>query len=177
MMASLTEDPRYGGTDKATCFNDVWEYNVATAEWKKMDCTGYIPSPREGHASALVKDKLYVFGGRTEEGTDLGDLAALDLTSARWYTFQNMGRSPSPRSDHTMSAAFKKIYVLGGEPSSGPRDTEELKMVYILDTCKIRYPSNNPYNFGEDDILPPVAPKGDTEENDGRFPLVLHNAT
>ena len=105
-----------------------------------MDCVGYIPVPRECHASALVNNVMYVFGGRAEDGTDLGDLAALDLTSLRWYTFQNMGPSPSPRSGHTMSSASEKIYVLGGEPSSAPRDPEELKMVYVLDTSKIKFP-------------------------------------
>ena len=85
---------------------------------------------------------MYVFGGRTEEGTDLGDLAAFRISSRRWYTFQNMGPSPSPRSGHSMSAYGKQIIVLAGEPSSAPRDPAELSMVYVLDTAKIRYPND-----------------------------------
>ena len=95
---------------------------------------------------------MYVFGGRTEEGTDLGDLAAFRLSTRRWYTFQNMGPSPSPRSGHSMTAHGKQIVVLAGEPSSAPRDPGELSTVYILDTAKIRYPSNDqptPANKGE----------------------------
>jgi Galactose oxidase, central domain len=91
---------------------------------------------------------MYVFGGRTEEGTDLGDLAAFRLSTRRWYTFQNMGPSPSPRSGHSMTAYNKQIIVLAGEPSSAPADPAELSMVYILDTEKIRYPPN--------DQLPPA---------------------
>lgn len=109
---------------------------------------------------------MYVFGGRAEDGTDLGDLAALDLMSLRWYTFQNMGPSPSPRCGHTMSSASENIYYLGGEPSSYPRDQEELKMVYVLDTSKIRFPGNPAFpshKSGEDDIPPPVPPKDNTE--------------
>lgn len=85
---------------------------------------------------------MYIFGGRTEEGKDLGDLAAFRIGSKRWYTFQNMGPSPSPRSGHSMTAHGKQIVVLAGEPSSAPRDPSELSMVYVLDTGKIRYPND-----------------------------------
>lgn len=85
---------------------------------------------------------MYIFGGRTENGTDLGDLAAFKITSRRWFTFQNMGPAPSPRSGHTMTAFGKQIVVAAGEPSSAPRNNDELSMVYVLDTMKIRYPND-----------------------------------
>ena len=85
---------------------------------------------------------MYIFGGRTEVGEDLGDLAAFRITSRRWYTFQNMGPSPSPRSGHSMTAFGKQIVVLAGEPSSAPRDPGELSLVYVLNTDKIRYPND-----------------------------------
>jgi chromosome segregation ATPase len=85
---------------------------------------------------------MYIFGGRTQEGVDLGDLAAFRITSRRWYMFQNMGHSPSPRSGHSMTAFGKHIVVLAGEPSSSASDRNELSLAYILDTSKIRYPPN-----------------------------------
>ncbi|KAG9714784.1 hypothetical protein KCU59_g20146, partial [Aureobasidium melanogenum] len=111
--------------------------------WSQLECIGYIPVAREGHAAALVGDVMYVFGGRTEEGNDLGDLAAFRITTRRWYTFQNMGPSPSPRSGHSMTAFGKHIIVTGGEPSSAPRDAAELSLAYYLDTSKIRYPNDS----------------------------------
>ena len=133
---------RFGGTNGTQWFNDVWSYDPRTIAWTQLDCIGYIPAPREGHSAALVNDVMYIFGGRTEEGTDLGDLAAFRITSRRWYTFQNMGPSPSPRSGHSMTAFGKQIVVLAGEPSSAPRDPNELSLVYVLDTGKIRYPND-----------------------------------
>ncbi|GAB7356853.1 hypothetical protein MBLNU459_g7724t1, partial [Dothideomycetes sp. NU459] len=133
----------FGGTDGVTWFNDVWSYDPRTNSWTQLECIGYIPAAREGHASALVGDVMYVFGGRTEEGNDLGDLAAFRITSRRWYTFQNMGPSPSPRSGHSMTAFNKHIVVIGGEPSSAPRDAAELSLAYCLDTSKIRYPADS----------------------------------
>lgn len=127
-------------------FNDVWSYDPRSNTWSQLDCVGFIPVPREGHAAALVNDVMYVFGGRTDEGMDLGDLGAFRITTRRWYSFQNMGPAPSPRSGHSMTAFGKQIIVMAGEPSSAPRDPVELSMAYILDTGKIRYPAETQNN-------------------------------
>ncbi|KAK7739016.1 Negative regulator of mitotic exit [Cytospora paraplurivora] len=133
----------FGGTNGFQWFNDVWCYDPATNSWSQLDCIGYIPVPREGHAAALVDDVMYIFGGRTEEGADLGDLAAFRITSRRWYTFQNMGPSPSPRSGHSMTTVGKTVVVVGGEPSQAAPTTNDLSLIYMLDTTKIRYPSDS----------------------------------
>ncbi|KAH7358225.1 kelch repeat-containing protein [Plectosphaerella cucumerina] len=133
----------FGGTNGYQWFNDVWSYDATANEWTQMDCIGYIPQPREGHAAALVDDVMYIFGGRTEEGADLGDLAAFRISSRRWYTFQNMGPSPSPRSGHSMTAVGKAVVIVGGEPSSSPVTAGDLGIAYVLDTTKIRYPPND----------------------------------
>ncbi|KAJ9155598.1 Kelch domain-containing protein [Pleurostoma richardsiae] len=133
----------FGGTNGFQWFNDVWCYDPATNLWTQLDCIGYIPVPREGHAAALVDDVMYIFGGRTEEGADLGDLAAFRITSRRWYTFQNMGPSPSPRSGHSMTAVNKSVVVVGGEPSTATTAVNDLALVYVLDTTKIRYPNDS----------------------------------
>lgn len=133
----------FGGTNGLQWFNDVWTYDPTTNSWSQLDCIGYIPAPREGHAAALVDDVMYIFGGRTEEGTDLGDLAAFRISSRRWYTFQNMGPSPSPRSGHSMTAYNKHIVILAGEPSTLSREAQDLTLAYVLDTTKIRYPPND----------------------------------
>ena len=106
-----------------------------------MDCVGFIPTAREGHAATLINDVMYIYGGRTDEGIDLGDLVAFRISTRRWYLFQNMGPAPSPRSGHSMIAYGKQIIVMAGEPSSSPREPMELSLVYVLDTTKIRYPS------------------------------------
>ncbi|KAL2269066.1 hypothetical protein VTJ83DRAFT_3912 [Remersonia thermophila] len=136
----------FGGTNGFQWFNDVWSYDPVTNAWTQLDCIGYIPSPREGHAAALVDDVMYVFGGRKEDGSDLGDLAAFRITTRRWYTFQNMGPSPSPRSGHSMTSVGKTIVVLGGEPSSAATAVNDLALVYCLDTTKIRYPNDSGAN-------------------------------
>ncbi|KAF2203139.1 cell polarity protein-like protein [Delitschia confertaspora ATCC 74209] len=132
----------FGGTDGINWFNDVWTYEPRSNTWTELDCIGYIPVAREGHSAALVNDTMYIFGGRTQEGVDLGDLAAFRISSRRWYMFQNMGPSPSPRSGHSMTSFGKHVIVMAGEPSSTASDRQELSLAYILDTSKIRYPTN-----------------------------------
>jgi len=156
----------FGGTDGNRWFNDVWIYDPRTNIWQQQDCIGYIPLAREGHASALVGDVMYVLGGRTEEGKDLGDLAAFRITTRRWYTFQNMGPSPSPRSGHGMTAYGNKIVILGGEPSTTPREPAELSLVYILDTTKIKYPIDHPGTRSLTSRRPSVTDRSQTPSGD-----------
>lgn len=134
---------RFGGTNGVQWFNDVWSFDLRTNTWTQLDYVGFTPTPREGHAAALVNDVMYIFGGRSEEGIDLGDLIAFRISIRRWYSFHNMGPAPSPRSGHSMTTSGKQIVVLGGEPSSAPRDPQELALAYILDTAKIRYPNDH----------------------------------
>jgi hypothetical protein len=44
-------------------FRDTWSFDVSTRKWTELQCTGRSPSPRAGHAAALVDDVMYVFGG------------------------------------------------------------------------------------------------------------------
>ena len=72
---------RFGGLGSEGFFNDTWSFNISKREWTEVQCTGSIPSPREDHAAVLVDNVMYVFGGRASDGTDLGDLTALNLSS------------------------------------------------------------------------------------------------
>ncbi|KIJ46380.1 hypothetical protein M422DRAFT_66743 [Sphaerobolus stellatus SS14] len=129
----------FGGTDGRFHYNDTWVFDVATRTWRELTCIGFIPVSREGHSAAMVDDVIYVFGGRGMDGKDLGDLAALKLSNQRWYTFQNMGHSPSGRSGHAMASSGTRVFVLGGEGFT-PTKPEENNVIHVLDTKYIRYP-------------------------------------
>ena len=77
----LTYPLSFGGTDSQYHYNDTWAFDTNTRTWSELNCIGFIPSPREGHAAALVNDVIYIFGGRGIEGNDLGDLAAFKISS------------------------------------------------------------------------------------------------
>ncbi|KAJ7107616.1 hypothetical protein C8R43DRAFT_1044594 [Mycena crocata] len=144
--ATITFENRiivFGGTDGQYHYNDTWSFDLTTRKWSELQCIGFIPSPREGHAAALVDDVIYIFGGRGVDGKDLSDLAAFKISNQRWYMFQNMGPSPTGRSGHAMAAVGTKVYVLGGE-SFTPSKTDDSSLVHVLDTKHIKYPVNPP---------------------------------
>jgi hypothetical protein len=60
-------------------FNDTWFFDARSNSWIEVECTGHIPSPREGHSAALVGDIIFVFGGRGSDGKMLGDLFAFKV--------------------------------------------------------------------------------------------------
>jgi hypothetical protein len=74
----------FGGTDGQYYYNDTWSFDLQTRKWSELNCSGFIPSPREGHAAAIIGDVVYIFGGRGVDGKDLGDLCALKISSERW---------------------------------------------------------------------------------------------
>ena len=51
---------------------------------QELKTLGKKPSPRTGHCSALIKDKLYVFGANHTKYGDKGVLFSLDLTNNNW---------------------------------------------------------------------------------------------
>ena len=56
----------HGGVDYNRCaFNDLYELDLESFEWKKTKPKGNPPEPRGGHVASLLanKDKLLIFGG------------------------------------------------------------------------------------------------------------------
>ena len=72
---------RFGGSDDQHYYNDTWSFNTMARTWTELQCTGFIPSPRSGHAAALVGDIMYVFGGFSADKAYLDDLLGLHLSS------------------------------------------------------------------------------------------------
>ncbi|KAH9937238.1 uncharacterized protein B0H18DRAFT_1113097 [Fomitopsis serialis] len=139
----------FGGTDCQYHYNDTWVFDTITHMWSELTCIGFIPSPREGHAAALVDDVIYVFGGRGVDGKDLGDLGAFKISNQRWYMFQKMGPAPTPRSGHAMASMGSRVFVLGGlggESLGNPAKPEDPTLVHVLDTKHIKYPNSDKAN-------------------------------
>ncbi|CAG8591359.1 13372_t:CDS:10 [Funneliformis caledonium] len=144
----------FGGTDGEKCYNDTWCYDINTREWTEITCNNVIPVPRESHGSALVNDVLFIFGGRTKEGKELSDLAAYGINKRRWYMFQRMGPSPTPRYWLTLSSSNHKVMIFGGD-SANPSKPDKEGLIHVLDTSKIKYPIGSyPQNSSQSQSAP-----------------------
>jgi len=141
--ASVTTEDRiiifggYGGR----YLNDIWSFDIWTRKWTELKCTGPIPSPRAGHGTILVDDVMYVFGGYMGT-TYLCDLTALQLSTQRWFKFQNEGSSPLTRAYPVMVSDGTRVFVLGG--SAPGRRSDELSNIYVFDTKDIKFPDPEP---------------------------------
>lgn len=123
----------FGGANRDLWYSDTWCYDPALNEWTQLDCTGYVPAPCQGHAATVIGDTMYVFGGMSSQGNLIDQLFALKLTTHKWYTFQNLGPGPCPRSGHSLTAFDgDKILVWGG--------TDQSSVAYVLDVSRINYP-------------------------------------
>jgi hypothetical protein len=51
-----------------------------------MFSIGDLPSPREGHSSAIIKNNyLMIYGGLDENDNNVSDIHLYDLTNFTWY--------------------------------------------------------------------------------------------
>ncbi|KAF1803775.1 hypothetical protein FB192DRAFT_1277691 [Mucor lusitanicus] len=132
----------FGGTDGHVLFNDIWSFDLHTGLWLKIEADGFLPSARESCASAMAEDVIYIIGGKGENGVELNDLCAYKIKSRRWFRFQNMGPSPSPRHGLTMTAVSHRLIVLGGDNETAKM--EDASSIFILDSTKIKYPTDTP---------------------------------
>jgi hypothetical protein len=112
----------FGGTfydaGKFQYLGDVWALDVETLRWHKPTLGGgaraAAPGPRYGHSCVLVDWKLFVFGGKGDNGLLYNDLWCLDVETWTWELMPTTSSPPSPRMGHASAAVDGKLVVLFG---------------------------------------------------------------
>jgi hypothetical protein len=83
---------------------------------------GDFPLPRAEHASCVINEEMYIFGGVTSEYGLMNDVNRFNTKSLKWTLLDNLSGSahPARRAGHNMlSDEPKKLcYVFGGRTSS-----------------------------------------------------------
>ncbi|KAI8980785.1 hypothetical protein BD414DRAFT_420720 [Trametes punicea] len=112
----------FGGLVRETVRNDLYLISVRDLSATLLQTTGEIPSPRVGHASALVGSVLIVWGGDTKTSgkSKPGDkqddgLYLLNLVTREWTRVAVYGPSPVGRYGHAVAMVGSKFYVFGGQ--------------------------------------------------------------
>jgi len=80
---------------------EVWKFDLNVHTWSFCQTTGDKPMPRHSPGSALLEDKLYLFGGQSKESKNIfnrgdlfgnekaNDLFVLDLKTMTWKEIQS----------------------------------------------------------------------------------------
>jgi hypothetical protein len=120
LNAAQTAAYLFGGQETdGSPLGDLWELDLATAGWRRIDVHG--PEPRFGHSAAWVSHLgLVVFGG--QGATFFNDLWAFDPAAARWRRLRARGDVPVPR--YGSCAALGpdgRLWISHGFTSEGTR--------------------------------------------------------
>lgn len=84
--------------------------------FKKPKISGHPPKFAR-HAAVEVGNKIFVFGGYDGFGQFYG-LSVFDVDTEIWYTPTVHGTSPTPRTNHTITAVGQNIYLFGGNDTT-----------------------------------------------------------
>jgi len=107
----------FGGYDGVSRRFELFRYNPESQEWLSPETQGCPPPPRSNHCSAVVGNKMYIFGGlqrHDEELIDSNDMYYLDTDTMTWMCPKMTGDIPPPRCGHKMTTINGKIYLFGG---------------------------------------------------------------
>lgn len=110
----------FGGFEYSSSLfsNEIFEFSFETNTWKSVQTEGTMPSPRDFHASCVIDNKMYIFGGRgddiVEDDTYCDKLFCLDLITKIWKIIETKGEIPKGRRSHTIWNYQNKLYMFGG---------------------------------------------------------------
>ncbi|XP_064398745.1 rab9 effector protein with kelch motifs-like isoform X2 [Halichondria panicea] len=105
-----------------------------TNEWSSPCTSGTPPTPRQGHISVVVENKLLVHGGMAGQDI-LSDLHILDLDKWAWSCPKVKGDPPPRLAAHGCAVIGRKVFVFGGmNPTTGASDH-----LYCLNTDTLEW--------------------------------------
>ena len=110
----------FGGYHDGRCFSDLYRLHLPSCTWKRIECTGDIPTPRVSHQGIVDGDCLMVFGGSNVPfgQSNTNDFYICDLRTHKWTllptTCALATDMPTPRYGHTMVKRRHELYVFAG---------------------------------------------------------------
>lgn len=149
------------GEDVEVCVNDTYQLTIQNtsscssrssslvAVWKKLHCSGTLPSPRWCHSGVLQGDDMIVFGGWSYERTVgagsgskfFNDVHILNITTLVWTQIDTTGSAPRPRCQCACFLFDKKIAAPERRDiCKSDSDEEAVNNVQIMTKCRILAP-------------------------------------
>jgi len=79
----------FGGGSVASCFDDLFVFDTERMRWHSAPVKGRKPSPRAGHAGAILHGRWYIVGGGNN-ASGCTDMAYLDLSQLNVWPVSTM---------------------------------------------------------------------------------------
>ena len=137
---------RLGQNSQLFCFDPVSE------EWRKLKTLG-TPEPRFSHASTIIRDKVWMYGGRseTQNGPDVyyDDLHQLNMVTLIWTEIETGHVKPQKCYTCSLNAITEHQLLLHGGLSSTYQSLNDTWIFDLLSLSWRQYPaSRNPPRNG-----------------------------
>jgi len=120
----------FGGRGATQFFNDLWELDLNSNAWKKLQPKGTLPEVRAFGSSVTIENHWYIFGGLKAHGGYnfyFNSVLQYDIDSNTWLTNVDEPYAPSPR------AQFPTVVIDGAMIAVGGYDILYLHDVVLLD--------------------------------------------
>lgn len=103
-----------GGSNLEKDNENMYEFNIETAEWRVIRPLGaLVPEPRDEHSAHLWKDSIVVFGGNVN-GFKTNIVLLYHIIENKWEKLATTGDIPE-RSNHAATLIGDSLYVFGGK--------------------------------------------------------------
>eukprot|EP00794_Sanderia_malayensis_P005708 gene5708-6408_t len=121
----------YGGISGSETSNELWEFDILTKSWIKLNSRlAKKPVDVTGHAAVVVANKMYVFMGYSSDKSFYNGVQLFDMDAYDWSVVETKGALVLGSFGHTAvyDVISDVIFVYGGY-SYSTEDNGETKMV------------------------------------------------
>ena len=108
------------------CNNQLFCFNPFSEEWTNPKCCGSIPSPRLSHASTIIGNTVWLYGGWGSNGIPLDELYELNI----WTHVQTGNPKPQGRSACSLNVITQDQLLLHGGATPNKKTLSD---TWILD--------------------------------------------
>jgi hypothetical protein len=99
-------------------YGDLWQLDIGTKKWTKLDPQGDIPPAVEGHSCFEWDGKLFIFGGY--DGTlNYNQMYSYDPATNTWTRMIQSGEIPLARCYHSTTRVGDQVYLFSGSHWEG----------------------------------------------------------
>ena len=100
------------------CTNQLLYFDPLAETWTNPKCTGQVPSPRSEHATARIKDAVWLYGGTQDtvssDASSLDDMYELNMHTLLWTKIEAINPRPPGCGLFVLTAIADSQLVLHG---------------------------------------------------------------
>lgn len=122
----------FGGWNGYETLEDLYQYSFISNFWYlEKVFHGVKPPPRYRHASTIIGDSMFIFGGINTRQNKFNDLYEYSFPKREWRLIETNGYQPSPRTFHSLVSSGNQILLIGGSSTDKLNDVNSITICYI----------------------------------------------